>query len=204
MLEVVGAGFSRTGTSSLKEALEILGFGPCYHMHEVFLKPEHVPVWASASTKAPDWRQLFHGYASAVDAPTCHFWEQIHTAFQGSKVILTERDHDDWYDSFYATVYQVLRDPSLTTPSERAVIEMVKKLELKTIFANQFEDKAYAIDVYKAHNEHVKNTLFPKDLLVFNVSKGWKPLCKFLKVDVPNEAFPNKNSRPQFQDRAGI
>ena len=38
-LKVVGAGFGRTGTLSLKTALERIGFGPCYHMMRSFFAP---------------------------------------------------------------------------------------------------------------------------------------------------------------------
>jgi Sulfotransferase domain len=47
-LKVIGAGFGRTGTMSLKAALERLGFGPCYHMTEVFGHPEHNRFWVSS------------------------------------------------------------------------------------------------------------------------------------------------------------
>jgi hypothetical protein len=52
-LEVIGAGFGRTGTMSLKVALETLGFGPCYHMTEVFANPENVELWEAAARGGP-------------------------------------------------------------------------------------------------------------------------------------------------------
>jgi Sulfotransferase domain len=109
MLKVIGAGFSRTGTFSLKRALEILGFGPCYHMDELFRRPEHVRIWANATDDELDFGALFETYASALDAPVCHFWRQIRDAHPKAKVILTIRDAESWYASFEATVYQTMR-----------------------------------------------------------------------------------------------
>ena len=55
-LEVIGAGFGRTGTNSLKLALEMLGFGPCHHMHEVATHTEQVPIWEDvAHGRRTDW-----------------------------------------------------------------------------------------------------------------------------------------------------
>ena len=204
MLKILGAGFSRTGTSSLKRALEILELGPCYHMHEVFLNPENPKAWTEAMTNTANWQELFRGYQSAVDAPTCHFWQQIHDAFQSSKVILTERDPDEWYESYYSTIFQVLSNPSLMASSARATLEMVRKLELDHIFTGRFEDKAHAITIYTQHNQQVKNTLSSENLLVFNVSDGWEPLCTFLDIDIPDVDFPYRNSQAQFQSRVGF
>ena len=52
-LEVIGPGFGRTGTASLKRALEILGFGPCHHMEEIFAHPEQVPHWQAVAARRP-------------------------------------------------------------------------------------------------------------------------------------------------------
>src|SRR5262245_36366358 len=62
-MKIIGAGFSRTGTFSLKRALEIVGLGPCYHMDEVFRAPHHVEAWRTAGRASIDWRSLFAGYA---------------------------------------------------------------------------------------------------------------------------------------------
>ena len=92
-LKIVGAGFGRTGTLSMKSALEILGFGPCHHMMEVFGKPDHIALWQDAADgKQVDWEAVFEGYNSAVDWPVCTFWEQLAEQYPASKVILTLRD----------------------------------------------------------------------------------------------------------------
>ena len=67
-MKIIGAGFGRTGTMSLKAALEELGYGPCYHMTEVFEHPdEHAPLWEAAARGEPiDWEELFAGYQATV------------------------------------------------------------------------------------------------------------------------------------------
>lgn len=129
MLEVLGAGLSRTGSFSLKRALETLGLNPCYHMDEVFRRADHVPLWAAAmSSSNPDWHALLDGYASAVDAPVCHFWKSIRGTFPSAKVILTMRDAESWYDSFRDTVYQSMIRPVLLPAPARPALAMARQL----------------------------------------------------------------------------
>lgn len=105
-MEIIGAGFGRTGTNSLKLAIEKLGFGPCYHMYEVAQNPSHVSFWNNADTKvSSDWINFFKSYKSAVDWPTSAFFPQIHNAFKTSKVILTIRDPKEWYESAKSTIF---------------------------------------------------------------------------------------------------
>src|SRR5271165_903250 len=77
-LRLIGAGLGRTGTLSLKLALEHLGFGPCYHMTELFMHPEHAPGWVRAADGHADWESIFAGYTSTVDYPGCTFWQEFH------------------------------------------------------------------------------------------------------------------------------
>ncbi|MGH8933214.1 MAG: sulfotransferase family protein [Egibacteraceae bacterium] len=99
MLEVIGAGFGRTGTLSLKTALERLGFGQCYHGIELMRHPEHLPLWEAAVAGEPDWAQLFAGYRACVDWPGVHFWRELVDAYPDAKVVLTVRDPRRWYAS---------------------------------------------------------------------------------------------------------
>ena len=92
-LEVIGAGFGRTGTLSLKIALEKLGFERCYHMAELMQHPHHVQLWQLATRGEPiDWPALYQGYRASVDWPSCNFWEIQLRQFPDARVILTERD----------------------------------------------------------------------------------------------------------------
>lgn len=105
-LTIIGAGFGRTGTSSLAMALEELGFRPCYHMREVMKHPEHLPHWEAASRgEAVDWQTFFTDYQAAVDWPTSSFYAELMQAYPEAKIVLTVRDPEQWYDSTINTIY---------------------------------------------------------------------------------------------------
>ena len=99
-LEVIGAGFGRTGTESMKQALEILGLGPCHHMREVMSNPAQLALWrAAARGELPDWDEAFAGYRSAVDWPSAYFWRAVCAHYPEAKVLLTGRSAESWYES---------------------------------------------------------------------------------------------------------
>ena len=200
-LSVIGAGFGRTGTLSLKLALEILGFRKCYHMREVFKHPDHVPVWADAADRKPvDWDSLFAGYSAAVDLPPAHFWRELVNHYPKAKVVLTVRDAESWYESAYNTVYQmILQRESVTDPKERAQHALMKKIAFEQNFDGKFEDRDYAIKAYLRRNEEIEIAVPPERLLVYQVSEGWEPLCKFLGTSIPAEHFPKANTKDEFQ-----
>lgn len=203
-LAVVGAGFGRTGTLSLKGALETLGLGPCYHMTEVFAHPEHVPVWRDATEGRPvDWDALFAGYGSCVDWPACAFWRELASHWPDAKVILTVRDPQRWYESVAKTIYLVLQRelPGDAPEPVRAHHAMVRRLIDEGTFGGRFEDRDHAIGVYEAHNRAVREAVPPDRLLVYEVAEGWEPLCRFLDRPVPAEPFPRVNSTDEFRER---
>lgn len=204
MLSVFGAGLSRTGTFSPKRALELLGFGPCYHMDEVFRRPEHVPLWLNASTCTPDWTTLFDAYRSAADAPACHYWRPILAAYPCAKVVLTVRDPEVWYGSFRATVYEAMRRPERLPVPARAPLDMACRVVLDGFFGGRFEDRAHAIAMYDAHCRDVVAAVDPSRLLVYRIEEGWRPLCDFLSVPVPAQDFPLTNERSEFRRRLGL
>ncbi len=201
-MKVIGAGFSRTGTYSLKQALQILGYDPCYHGEEIFQRPDHVVHWADVLVQLPDWRALFSGYEAGLDSPICFFWQEIRSVFPNAKVILTKRDPEAWYDSFKASLYLAMLNPERAPQEIQGALKMAKAIVLDHFFDGRFEDKAYAIDVYHRHNESVEAsfTADPTDFLVFEVSKGWAPLCEFLEKPVPAIEFPRTNSRDEFRN----
>lgn len=107
-LKIIGAGVGRTGTLSLKVALEELGYGPCYHMSELLKTPQHLALWEAASRDEPiDWNAIFASYQSAVDWPVCSFYEELMQAYPQAKVILTVRDPESWYESASSTIFQM-------------------------------------------------------------------------------------------------
>jgi hypothetical protein len=207
-LRLIGAGFGRTGTASLKAALEALGFGPCYHMFEVVGRPDRIALWDDIARGKPvDWRQVFAGYQATVDWPGCAFYEQLMDVYPDAKVLLTVRDPDQWYDSVRATIYRT-RDLARQgadsgVPLPRVLqAQMVTELIWKQTFADRFEDRAYALDVFRRHIEQVKQRVPPEKLLVYDVSEGWEPLCAFLGVAAPkDQPFPSLNDRATFLAR---
>ena len=196
-LEVIGAGFGRTGTMSLKVALEELGFGPCYHMIEVFEHPEHVSLWEAPIRGEPlDWEKIFGSYQAAVDWPTAAFYKELMKVYPHSKVLLTIRDPDKWYESTKHTLY-----PTVDTPEPSPIMGMATKLIWEQTFDGNFEDRRYAIEVFKRHNEEVKKHVPPERLLVYEVNEGWEPLCEFLGVEIPEEKpFPHLNDTEAFKE----
>ncbi|MBK80409.1 MAG: sulfotransferase family protein [Gammaproteobacteria bacterium] len=204
-IEVIGAGFGRTGTLSLKQALEQLGFDKCYHMVEVFQNPDHLEQWTKATRGEPvDWPALFAGYRASVDWPSCNFWELQLEAFPDAKVILSERDPERWYESVMNTIYPSSRKARDSAgPAMKPWVEMAFELIWDGTFHGRIEDREHAIDVYLAHNEYVKKQA-PRDrLLVFEPSQGWEPLCEFLGCSVPDEPYPRVNTTEEFQARSG-
>jgi hypothetical protein len=201
-LKVVGAGFGRTGTLSLKVALERIGFGPCYHMVEVFPRPEHVAMWHRlAFEQSMDWDEIFRGFHATVDWPAARWWREIAAHFPDAKVLLSVRDPEAWYKSVTDTIYQPMKSPAPDGVPElvRLQSEMARKAILDETFDNRFEDKAHAIEVFQKHNQAVRDTIDPTRLLVFDVREGWGPLCRFLEVPVPDEPFPRLNDTATFQ-----
>jgi hypothetical protein len=205
-LRVLGAGFSRTGTFSLKRALERLGVGRCYHMHELFAHADHAQEWERAAAGvAVDWERMFEGYAAACDAPACLFWRELAEFYPEAKVILTVRDPTDWYESMRSTVVELMQRPSrVPDPGAQAVLRMAQRLVLESFFAGRFGVADEAIQRFELHCQAVRAAIPAERLLVYEVAQGWAPLCTFLGVSVPNEPFPLTNERESFRVRAGL
>jgi sulfotransferase family protein len=198
-LRVVGAGLGRTGTHSLKLALEQLLGAPCYHMAEVFGHPEHVPLWDQATRGVmPDWDALFDGYAAAVDWPMAAFWREIADAYPDALILLSVRDADSWWESANATIFQATQRMS-ADPSMREWHEMVLRLFQR--LGADISDEAAIKAAYLRHNDEVRRTA-PKDrLLEWQPADGWQPICDALGVAVPDEPFPLTNTTEEFRAR---
>jgi hypothetical protein len=201
-LDVIGAGFGRTGTNSLRLALDRLGLGPCHHMHELSLDPGQVPHWtAAARGDAMDWETVFAGYRSQVDWPGARYWRSLAEAFPAAKVILSVRPADAWYTSFAATIAPEIYGPP--SSPEPAAVER-RRMQRETIgeqtFGGRVGDRDHVIATYERHNAEVRRTIAPERLLVFDVTEGWAPLCGFLGVPLPAEPVPRTNSTAEFHD----
>jgi hypothetical protein len=211
-LQVIGAGFGRTGTTSLREALIRLGFDPCDHMRGNLEHPERFALWYEAlrhktAGEPIDWRPLLTGYRATVDWPGAYFWRELTSAHPEAKVILTVRDPERWYASTLATIFTFSSraragDPLSTRVRQRLVHSMMPGEGLRFIddlvwqgtFRGRFREREYALRVFKEHNQAVQETIPADKLLVFDVKQGWEPLCQFLGVSVPaGEPFPHLN-----------
>jgi Sulfotransferase domain len=215
-LRVVGAGLGRTGTHSLKIALERLLGGPCYHMVEVFKRPADMEAWrAAAGGELPDWHKLFDGFAATVDWPSAAFWWEIAEAFPDAVILLSNRDADGWWKSATRTIFEGLRRrdrPSTEKPAETptngppdnaAFGAMVGALFTKT-FTPDFLDEAAAKAAFDRHTADVRRRAPKNRLVEWRVQDGWGPLCAALGVSVPSEPFPVSNTTEEFRARAHL
>jgi len=202
-LKVVGAGFGRTGTNSLKLALEQLGFGPCHHMFEVRDNPDQLPYWqAAARGETPDWDEVFADYNASVDWPSARYWRELAAHFSDAKVLLSVRSPESWIKSVHATIWQSLSNREKVEPGPRRDrMNMSYELVVRQTFDERLGDPDYAMSVFRAHNEAVQREIPPERLLVYTAGDGWEPLCRFLGVDVPDTPYPHTNSTAEFRER---
>jgi len=217
---VIGAGLPRTGTTSLKDGLDLLGLGPCYHMSEVIHNfQQH--VWKSvadlkAQGKIVEWDRVFSGksipnYRSGLDFPMSAYYNELLEYYPNSKVILTVREPEKWYDSFYETVAKVSRHHPernccfgfVTWPTPHSYMDQWADSPVPRRFFSEeaLSSKEKLIEAYNEWTEQVKRDVPEEKLLIFHPAQGWKPLCDFLGVPVPNVPFPRSNSRKAMNKR---
>ncbi len=195
-LRVVGAGFGRTGTHSLKLALERLRGSPCYHMVEVFKHPEHVSDWhAAALGNLPDWNKLFDGYSAAVDWPASAYWKELSEHYPEALVLLSVRDVEAWWRSTQNTIFHGLDDHG--DPQWRAMLNAM----FESRFTTKLHDHDTCVSAFLGNIESVKATIDPSRLLVWQASDGWEPICNALSLPVPSEPFPLTNTTEDWAKR---
>jgi hypothetical protein len=200
-MRVIGTGVGRTGTYSLKLALDQLGQGPCHHMEEVIHnQPVQVPPWAAALRGDPDWATIYKGYRSAVDWPTAAFFRELYRAYPSAKFVLTVRTPESWAESFSETIYKALAGRANAPKELHAWLDMVVGAVTKTGFPEGL-DVTGLTKAFVAHSDAVKATIPAEQLLVYQVKDGWEPLCKFLGLPVPDMPFPRTNDRVEFWER---
>lgn len=194
-MKVIGAGLGRTGTYSLKLALERLYGEPCYHMMEVFHHPEHVPMWHAAAKNQPvDWHRLFQGYSSSVDWPSAAFYEELMAVYPEALVVHSTRDPEAWWESAHETIFSGIEGAGRGNPEWLAMIMEV----LGTRFTSDIHNRPACIDAFNRFNDKVDRTVPPERLLVFRATEGWAPLCEALNMPIPDEPFPKANTREEF------
>ena len=213
-IQIIGTGVGRTGTHSLKLALEQLGFGKCYHMIELFIHPEDLVYFEKAERgEAVDWDKLFEGYNSAVDYPVARYYKELIAKYPNAKIIHTVRDPESWYQSATETIFWASK------PSIGRMLSLMVKLPFSATLRKRFPilkhngrmvDQIFGKDLHnkqeiiKKYNEINAETLnfIPKDRsLVYDIKTGWEPLCSFLNVPVPATPFPKSNVRDEFKVR---
>ncbi|HEV2365517.1 MAG TPA: sulfotransferase [Caulobacteraceae bacterium] len=196
-LEIVGSGLGRTGTYSMKLALEKLGFGPCHHMAEVFAHPETVSLWIAAGQGRPDWEAVFSGYRSMVDYPGAAYWRELADYYPNAKVLHTVRDPDAWFDSTQATILAPGSIADNPPPQMAAFFEPIRRS-----IGGDIHNRETMVGYFRRHSEEVERAIAPERLLVYESGEGWERLCAFLGVPVPDEPFPRENTREAFIGRA--
>jgi hypothetical protein len=201
-LAVIGAGFGRTGTLSLKLALERLGLGPCHHMREVFQHPRLLRSWQAAAAGRPvDWEEVFAGYRATVDWPSARFWRELTAAYPEAKVILTVRPEAAWWASFSRTIPPLMRrEAEVADPHVRGVLALARAIVAEQTMGGRPDHEATALARYRQQTAEVTAEVAPERLLVLDVADRWAPLCGFLGLPVPDEPFPRTNSVEEFWD----
>lgn len=212
-IRVIGAGLPRTGTLTQKEALEMLGVGPCYHWVDVLADLDRVEMWDKAMDGDVSWPDVFGESQSTVDWPGGYFWRELMEAYPDAKVLLSVRDPEKWEPSFRETIWDMGHGENLLhlLSSARALVDprwqryvaFVERMfwSPEGTFASGHERPEQLIEGMVRHNEEVKASVPADRLLVWEVTEGWEPLCEFLGVDVPSEAMPHANDRETFLGR---
>jgi hypothetical protein len=192
-LKLIGAGVGRTGTLSLRQALETLLGEPCYHMFEVRDHPEHVPLWHAAARGEPvAWQALLGPYGAAVDWPAAAFWPEIAAAFPDAVILLSTRDAEGWWRSASNTIFEAIQ--GVTGPWREMVDAM-----LAARFTSATHDRDAAIAAFHAHNRAVREHVPAARLVEWQAGDGWEPLCAALGVPIPDLPFPHVNSTEEFR-----
>lgn len=198
-LQVIGAGLGRTGTMTLKTALEMLGFAPCHHMIEVFANmQQQAPFWLRAAKgEAVDWEELFTKYNASVDWPSAHFYAQLADRYLDAKVILTRRDPQRWYESMAETILKAMAASVGGPAPDDHPMKFADIIIAEKTFGRDFS-RDNVVAAFERHNAEVQRVIPADRLLVFEATQGWAPLCAFLGVATPDAPFPRTNSREEF------
>ena len=216
-IKIIGAGFPRTGTNTLRESLELLGYSKTYHMKQLLVHPENLHYWTTLkATGTTNWEALYDGYEATVDFPCYPWYKQHMKQYPDAKVILSIRPFEKWYESFYSTIWKAQNPPEserktmgekiAANPRLQSVMQVMgfaKQTINEEHFQGKFLDKEFMEDIFNKHNEEVKNYVPANKLLVYDVCEGWEPLCEFLGVSVPDELLPHTNKKEDFAAMVG-
>ncbi len=216
-LKVIGAGMGRTGTTSLKMALEVLLRGPCFHFLEYQSHSELMAPWLSLIRAMPlrsdpdefedvpisQWEKVMPGYVACVDEPASYYWKQLSDVFPEALVILSVRDTDSWW-AFMAALEEhyeeEMRRPDLITAERREFLDFADAI-YPDWQEGLSEDTERAF--FELHNRRVlahaeRHPSFNERFLVWRPQEGWEPLCRALGLPVPDVPFPHENKRSEY------
>lgn len=197
-LRIVGAGLPRTGTMSLKSAIQQLTGQPCYHMHEFFKRREdHLPLWnrvMDGDVAAAD--EIFVEFGAAIDWPASSCWRELADHYPDAVVILTHRvDAATWWRSADRTVWEVMRRGDLDAPFMALNQRMLDR------FHPDVDDGPGAMAAYDRHLAEVRATIAPDRLIEMTPADGWAPVCAALGLPIPDEPYPHRNTSEEFTAR---
>jgi hypothetical protein len=196
-LKVIGAGFGRTGTMSMKAALEQIGLGPCYHMVECLPRgPGHWQKWVDVASGNADWDSIFDGFQSSVDFPSCSSYKALAAKYPDARVVLTVRDPERWFESTQETIFA----PHWTEYLRKVEMGKFIQLNINDYLQDRMHEREHLIRRFNEHIEEVRNSIPASRLLVFEVKDGWGPLCEFLGKPVPDTEFPFINDTEATKD----
>jgi hypothetical protein len=202
-LRIIGAGLGRTGTLSLKHALQDLLGGPCYHMDEVQNRPGDPNVWGEAyAGRLPDWHAFFDGYVAAVDWPAAPFWHELSEAFPDAPILLSVRDVDAWWKSASRTIFIAVATYFAPTAEDNGWTRMGRGM--MECFSPEWFDEVAAKSAYLAYYDHVRATAPAGRLVEWTAGDGWEPICAALGVDVPDHPFPHVNKEADTRALLGL
>jgi hypothetical protein len=201
-LRVVGAGLGRTGTNSLKVALERLLGGRCYHMMELIERPDDTVYWERAAAGEPvTWDWLRRDYVATVDFPAAMFWRELLAERPDAFVLLSTRESGQvWWDSFQRTILQSM---NATIPADRPDWQRRRAMNLSVLarLTPNWRRESDAIDAYERHNEEVRRAVPSDRLIDWRPGDGWEPICSALGIRTPEDPFPHENTAAEFQAR---
>lgn len=210
-VKIIGAGLPRTATLTQKIALEMLGFGPCYHMMEVMGSTDRMSGWIDAFHGKPNWDAVYEGFTATVDWPGSYFYRELAEAYPDTKVLLSVRNGIAWARSMRNTIWEMVFGDSpmhhlmmahaRIDPVRQQFTEMLMAMSAESEMLDpdlrDFDEKALAASMER-HNTEVRR-LIPKDrLLEWWPTDGWEPLCEFLRVPVPAVPVPHVNDTAAF------
>ncbi|MEE1838284.1 sulfotransferase family protein [Streptomyces sp. NPDC088190] len=213
-MKLIGAGLPRTATLTQKIALEMLGFGPCYHMHSVAANQNDMPKWIAAYEGNPDWDAIFSGFSAAVDYPASFYYRELAEAYPDAKVLLSIRDGRAWARSIRDTIWGITYGDTVgrhlaaaveaVDPEIRRHTEMLRGMYAKAgLFGPDpkvFDEDTVAAGMER-HIEEVRATIPADRLLEWSPTDGWEPLCAFLDAPVPGTPLPRVNSSAVFNEQ---